>query len=200
MAGVPARSYLQGPARARMTQGSRPVPATDPIRAEMIALLPRLRAFARSLTRAQDSADDLVQATCEKALRNLGAFTPGTRMDAWLFRIMRNAWIDTLRARRDHASLGDPGEAADPAGEDGRQVVMARLDLADVVRAVDALPEDQRSVLMLVCVEGMRYREAAAALGIPEGTVMSRLARGRAALARSLDGGGAAHPASGRTG
>ncbi|HMO09685.1 MAG TPA: RNA polymerase sigma factor [Paracoccaceae bacterium] len=175
------------------------MPATDPIRAEMIALLPRLRAFARSLTRAQDTADDLVQATCEKALRNLGGFTPGTRLDAWLFRIMRNAWIDTTRARRDHTAIDDLGEGLEPAGEDGRAVVMARLELADVARAVDALPEEQRSVLMLVCVEGMRYREAAEALGIPEGTVMSRLARGRAALVQMLDG-NAARSVSGRTG
>lgn len=175
------------------------MPATDPIRAEMIALLPRLRAFARSLTRAQDTADDLVQATCEKALRNLAAFTPGTRLDAWMFRIMRNAWIDTTRARRDHTALDDLAEGVEPAGEDGRVVTETRLQLAAVVRAVDALPEDQRSVLLLVCVEGMRYREAAEALGIPEGTVMSRLARGRAALAQRLDG-AAAWPAQGTRG
>lgn len=172
---------------------------TDPIRAEMIALLPRLRAFARSLTRAQDTADDLVQATCEKALRNIGAFTPGTRLDAWLFRIMRNTWIDTTRARRDHTALDDLGEGVEPMGVDGRVVTESRLQLAAVARAVDALPEEQRSVLMLVCVEGMRYREAAAALGIPEGTVMSRLARGRAALGAMLDG-RTAQPAAGARG
>lgn len=158
---------------------------TDQIKAEMIALLPRLRAFARSLTRAADTADDLVQQTVEKGLRNLDAYTPGTRLDAWLFRIMRNTWIDTVRARRDTETIDDAGEAA-MTGEDGRTTTEARLHLAEVERAMADLPADQRAVLMLVCVEGMRYREVAQALEIPEGTVMSRLSRARRALADAL--------------
>nr|WP_153749097.1 RNA polymerase sigma factor [Rhodovulum strictum] len=151
----------------------------------MIRLLPRLRSFARSLTGAADQADDLVQTGIEKALRNLDSYTPGTRLDAWMFRILRNAWIDTLRARRNTAELDS--EAAEAlVGEDGRITAEARLHLADVRRAMAGLPEDQRSVLMLVCVEGMRYRDVAAALDIPEGTVMSRLSRARRALAESL--------------
>jgi len=165
---------------------------SDAIRAQMIQILPRLRSFARSLARAPDQADDLVQQTCEKALRNLHGFTPGTRLDSWMFRIMRNAWIDTQRSRREAVPLVDgPGEddpGAIMAGEDGRRTVLARLQLAEVRRAITQLPEDQRSVLLLVCVEGMRYREVAEALEIPMGTVMSRLGRARAALARAVDG------------
>jgi RNA polymerase sigma-70 factor (ECF subfamily) len=160
---------------------------TEAIRTEMIRLLPRLRAFARSLTRAADQADDLVQQTCERALRNLDGYQPGTRLDSWMFRIMRNLWIDGHRARRPEDPI-DEIEATSPiAGVDGRTVVEASLELSAVRRAMDRLPEEQRSVLMLVCVEGMRYREVAEALSIPEGTVMSRLSRARVALAAALE-------------
>ncbi|QYK43625.1 MAG: RNA polymerase sigma factor [Paracoccaceae bacterium] len=152
----------------------------------MIQMLPRLRAFARSLARSQDLADDLVQLTCEKALRNLGSYAPGTRLDSWLFRIMRNAWIDQTRARRDTTPLDGVEDGFEPMGDDGRVVTENRLHLAQVRRAIDALPEEQRAVMLLVCVEGMRYREAAEALGIPDGTVMSRLSRARLSLAAAL--------------
>jgi RNA polymerase sigma-70 factor, ECF subfamily len=157
----------------------------DTIQTEMIQLLPRLRNFARSLTGAADQADDLVQTAIEKALRNLDSYMPGTRLDAWMFRIMRNAWIDAIRARRDTAAFDT--EAADSiAGEDGRKTTEDRLHLTEVRRAMASLPEEQRTVLILVCVEGMRYREVAEALDIPEGTVMSRLSRARVALAEKL--------------
>jgi len=155
------------------------------LRHDLIALLPRLRRFARGLAGAADQADDLVQASVEKALRNLDGFTTGTRMDAWMFRIIRNTWIDTVRARRDTVDYDD--EAADTIiGSDGRATTEARLHLAEVRRAMASLPDDQRAVLMLVCVEGMRYREVAEVLDIPEGTVMSRLSRARLALSDKL--------------
>ncbi|MFN3938735.1 MAG: RNA polymerase sigma factor [Gemmobacter sp.] len=159
---------------------------TEDVRAELIALLPRLRSFGRSLAGAPDQADDLVQQAVEKALRNIASWQPGTRLDAWMFRILRNCWIDTIRARRPAVALDDIEGSPAIVGEDGRRVAEARLQLESVRRAMAGLPEEQRSVLMLVCVEGMRYREAAEALGIPEGTVMSRLARGRLALAAAL--------------
>ena len=158
---------------------------TDDIRTELIQILPRLRSFARSLTGTQDQAYDLVQIGVEKALRNLDSYTAGTRLDAWMFRILRNAWIDMIRAWRDTVTF-DADAAETLTGEDGRTSSEARLHLAEVRRAMAGLPEEQRSVLMLVCVEGMRYREVAAALGIPEGTVMSRLSRARIALAEKL--------------
>ncbi len=157
------------------------------MRTEMIQLLPRLRAFGRSLTGAQDQADDLVQQTVEKALRHCASFVPGTRLDSWMFRIMRNSWIDGHRARRPTVALDDLDTTAPLTGEDGRIVTESRIYLAQVRRVMDTLPEDQRSVLMLVCVEGLSYREVAQALGIPEGTVMSRLSRGRLALAAALE-------------
>lgn len=153
----------------------------------MIQMLPRLRAFGRSLTGVQDQADDLVQQTVEKALRHIDSYAPGTRLDSWMFRIMQNTWIDGHRARRPTASLDDVETLHPLAGEDGRDVTETRIYLAQVRRTIDALPEDQRAVLMLVCVEGMRYREVAKALDIPEGTVMSRLSRGRLALAEALN-------------
>lgn len=156
------------------------------IESEIIDLLPRLRRFARSLTGAQDTADDLVQTGVEKALRRLDSFAPGTRLDHWLFRILRNAWIDTIRARRETGPLDAETSESIP-GEDGRRTTEARLALAEVRRAMDALPEDQRVILTLVCIEGLRYREAAEVLDIPEGTVMSRLSRARLALMARLE-------------
>ncbi|WP_019953372.1 RNA polymerase sigma factor [Yoonia vestfoldensis] len=154
-------------------------------RNELIRLLPRLRRFACGLTGAADQADDLVQISIEKALRNLDSFAVGTRMDAWMFRIIRNTWIDMIRARRNTVAYDT--EAADTIiGSDGRTTTEARLHLAEVRRAMQGLPDDQRIVLMLVCVEGMRYREVAEMLDIPEGTVMSRLSRARLALADKL--------------
>lgn len=154
----------------------------------MIRLLPRLRAFARSLTRSADTADDLVQQGCEKALRNIGSFEPGTRLELWLFRILRNAWIDTVRARRDTVALDDLAKAgAEIMGEDGRRTVEARLQLSAVERAMAALTQDQQDVLSAVCVAGLGYREAAELLGLPLGTVMSRLSRARQSLHQALN-------------
>ena len=158
----------------------------DQIRSELVEMLPRLRAFARSLAPSWDQADDLVQITVEKGLANLSGFTPGTRLDSWLFRIMRNAWIDQHRSARPTISIDDADSARTLMGEDGRRVTEARLELTRVERAMDTLPEDQRVVLMLVCVEGLRYREVSEALEIPVGTVMSRLSRARIALAAEL--------------
>lgn len=156
------------------------------LRTDLIQLLPRLRRFARGLAGNADQADDLVQASLEKALRNLDGFTRGTRMDAWMFRIIRNTWIDVVRARR--TTLDYDTEAAGTIiGSDGRTTTEAHLHLAEVRRAIATLPEGQRTVLLLVCVEGMRYREVAQILDIPHGTVMSRLSRARLALSARLN-------------
>ena len=154
---------------------------------QIVELLPRLRAFARSLAPSWDQADDLVQQTVEKGLANLSGFTPGTRLDSWLFRIMRNTWVDHHRATRNVVPIEDAEAAQSLIGEDGRQVTEARLELARVRAAMDDLPQEYRTVLMLVCVEGMRYRDAAEALELPVGTIMSRLSRARLALAQSLE-------------
>lgn len=160
----------------------------DDIRDEMIRLLPRLRAFARSLTHSADTADDLVQQCCEKALRRIASFQPGTRLDVWLFRILRNSWIDSLRAQRTTITLDDlASDGVELMGEDGRRTVEARLQLSAVERAMAVLPQDQQDVLTAVCVAGLGYREAADLLGLPQGTVMSRLSRARQALHQALN-------------
>jgi RNA polymerase sigma-70 factor (ECF subfamily) len=122
----------------------------------------------------------------EKGLRNLSGFTPGTRLDSWLFRIMRNACIDHYRAARPVVAINDADAAGVLMGDDGRRTTEARLDLGRVRAAIDRLPQEQREVLILVCVEGLKYRETAEALDIPLGTVMSRLARARTALAEDF--------------
>ena len=163
----------------------------------IVALLPRLRGFARALARSREAADDLVQATCEKALRHGESWTPGTRLDSWLFRIMRNHWIDTVRRNRPEVPVDGEEIANALPFEDGRRVTEARLTLADVREIANALPDEQRMVLMLVCVEEMSYRETAELLDVRIGTVMSRLARARTALAAAMEDGDVRSRASG---
>ena len=159
------------------------------LRSALIALLPRLRRFGIALTGSAADADELVQAACERAVSRLVQLRTEARLDSWIFRIMRNMWADEVRARR--IRQHEPVEAASGmAGENGRTVLEARLTLAAVREALAALPEEQRTVLTLVCVDGLSYKEAAEVLGIPCGTVMSRLARGRQALHRKLEGQG----------
>lgn len=154
---------------------------------ELVALLPRLRRYAISLARSRDMADELVQATCERALLNRNKFQEGTRLDAWTMRILRNLWTDRLRQpamREKHVELED---AYYLVGEDGEAMNETRLRLKEVAKAVGALPESQREVLLLVCVEDYSYRETSEILSIPIGTVMSRLARARTALEEMLE-------------
>ena len=153
---------------------------------ELIALLPNLRRFALSLCRSADIADDLVQLTCQKALANQAAFQPGTRMDAWLFRILRNSWIDMARRRKSEGPAVDIDEVYDLPARAGSDAAENRLMLDRTLKAVDKLPEEQREVLLLVCVEELSYREAAEIIDRPIGTVMSRLARARKHIAGEL--------------
>lgn len=160
------------------------------VKAEMVTVLPRLRRFAYGLTGSPDDGDDLAQAACEKALRSLDQFTPGTRMDSWMFRIAQNLWIDRRRSQQTRRELGfDPADMEDLATADAASEMHQRLDFADVRRKVATLPDEQRAVLLLVSVEGATYKEAAEILEIPIGTVMSRLARARLALGRALTNG-----------
>ncbi|MGD9815468.1 MAG: RNA polymerase sigma factor [Hyphomonadaceae bacterium] len=160
--------------------------AADQIRADIVALLPRLRRFARALTGDAADADDVVQVAVERALMRLDQFQAGTRLDAWLFSIVRNAWIDETRSRARRGKLLAPAELGERVGTDGEADVYAKLEADDVWSAMRKLPDEQREAIALVCVEGLAYREAADALGVPIGTVTSRLARGREALARML--------------
>lgn len=159
----------------------------DPVQDDLVALLPRLRRFARGLAGSLDAADDLVQAACERALANRQQWQPGTRLDSWMFRIVQNLWIDRLRADGRWRYAGADALDSLPAN-DMASAVEARIELAAVRRAIDALPDDQRAVLMQVTVDGRSYREAAEILDIPIGTVMSRLARARLALTKQRSG------------
>jgi RNA polymerase sigma-70 factor (ECF subfamily) len=155
------------------------------LRAVLLTLLPRLRRFGIALTGSALDADDLVQDACERALTRSEQLRDRARIDAWLYGIMRNLWSDRLRARR--LRTHDRIEAAEQvAGEDGEMTAEMRISLAQVRRALEFLSVEYRTVLTLVCVDGMSYRESAEILGIPIGTVMSRLARGRAELAERL--------------
>jgi len=156
---------------------------TDDFGERLIAFLPNLRRFAISLCRAPDTADDLVQLACERAIANASSFEPGTRFDAWMFRILRNLWIDQLRRDRTAGPKDDIGLYEGSLAGDAGTTPEHRLLLGEVWTAIGRLPEEQREVLLLVCVEELSYREAAGILGIPIGTVMSRLARARANIA-----------------
>ncbi|MBP2234858.1 RNA polymerase sigma-70 factor (ECF subfamily) [Sinorhizobium kostiense] len=151
----------------------------------LIAFLPNLRRFAISISGSRDLADDLVQAACERALANAERFEPGSRFDAWMFRILRNLWIDHLRRQKTAGVQDDISERQDIAGPSGEREAEARLTLKTVTEAIADLPDEQREVLLLVCVEEFSYREAADVLDIPIGTVMSRLARARKNLAEA---------------
>ncbi len=156
-------------------------------REELVSLLPRLRRFAFSLTGKMADADDLVQSACQRALERFSQWEPGSRLDSWMFRIIKNCFIDSTRK---HKVRGDPVDHQDTmrlADNRAHHLVETRSTLARVSAALGQLPEGQRMVLILVCVEQHSYREAAEILDVPVGTIMSRLARGRVQLDQLLN-------------
>ena len=153
---------------------------------ELLELLPRLRRFARALARDPADADDLCQAAVEKALAARRQWQPGTRMDSWMYRIIRNTWIDTGRARTRAAATFVPEEAGLGVGDAGDRAVEAHVELHKVSAAMRTLPDEQREAVALVLVEGLAYKEAAAILDVPIGTLTSRLVRGRQTLMARL--------------
>ena len=153
---------------------------------DLLAILPRLRRFAASLSHDRADGDDLCQAALEKGLRARDQWQPGTRLDSWMYRIMRNLWIDEGRARQRAARTFAPEEAGADVGYAGDKAVEQAMTLSDVDRAMQALPPEQREAIALVLVEGLSYMEAAAILNIPMGTLTSRLVRGRGALIELL--------------
>lgn len=156
---------------------------SERVKAEIAALVPRLRRFAHAITGNRDEGDDLVQSACVKALLHLDQYQPGTRLDSWMFRIIRNIQIDAARKRGREGRRADSEEI--DRVEDGRQGVRQaddRLLLDRVRQGIAALPEDQRTIVTLVGIEGYSYKEVAEILETPIGTVMSRLSRARAQL------------------
>ena len=155
---------------------------------DLSELLPRLRRFAHALSRNAADADDLTQASLERALRSRDQWQPGTRLDSWLYRIMRNLWIDTARARTRKEKNEAPEEEALSVGMDPRDAIDASIQLKRAMAAMDRLPDEQREVVALILIEGFGYREASEMLSLPIGTVSSRLVRGRTALLEMLGG------------
>jgi RNA polymerase sigma-70 factor, ECF subfamily len=153
------------------------------VRAGLQSSLARLWRYALVLSKARDAADDLVQATCLRALERADQFIPGTRVDRWLFAILRSIWLNEIRSRRIREGGGSV-DAEDALVSDGVREIETNITAAAVLRAIARLPDAQRETVLLVYAEGYSYAEAAAALDIPIGTIMSRLAAGRAALAK----------------
>lgn len=159
----------------------------DEFQTGLVDLLPRLRRFARVLVRSDADAQDLVQATVERALARRSGFRPGTRLDSWAFTIMRRIFIDQTRSNARWAQVVSPADertldVADAAiaGEAVRADALALRD------ALQALPDDQRLAVALVLIDGLSYAEAAAVMGVPAGTLTSRLVRGRQTLTQTL--------------
>ncbi|SEN93878.1 RNA polymerase sigma-70 factor, ECF subfamily [Gemmobacter aquatilis] len=155
-------------------------------RRELVGLVPKLRRFALSLAGHMQDADDLVQAACEKALKNRSQFQPGSRMDSWMYRIVQTLWLDDRRRHKVRGTSIDPEDAHLSDGGKAASLPEDRMMLAKVRVAMGSLPEGQREVLSLVAIEGLSYRETADVLGLPIGTVMSRLSRARDSLLPKL--------------
>ncbi|CAN7184679.1 RNA polymerase sigma factor [Pseudorhodoferax sp. LjRoot39] len=159
----------------------------SPDEAEIVACIPGLRRYARALVSDRDRADDLVQDTLERAWSRWAMWQRRGEVRAWLFGIMHNQFIDRLRAQRSRPedSAGDalPEQPQRPLQNDA-------LELRDLDRVLQRLPPEQREVLLLVAVEELSYQEVAGAIGVPLGTVMSRLSRARARLQEELRGPG----------
>jgi len=149
-------------------------------------LLPRLRRFAIGLAGHPADGDDLCQMTIERALSKRQQWQEGSRLDSWMYRIMRNIWIDESRARKRRSETFVGEEAGLAIGGEGAQE--AHVELGNVERAMAVLPDEQREAVLLVMVEGFGYREAAEIVGCPVGTLNSRLVRGRDALIETLGG------------
>lgn len=149
----------------------------------IVELIPRLRRYARALAGDRVAADDLVQDTLERAWSKFHLYRRGTDLRAWLFTVMHNVYVNQLRAARPAAPLDDEMPELAQAARETDTLVLRDLDAA-----IRRLPPDQREVLLLVALEEMSYDEAAGTLGIPIGTVMSRLSRGRERLRRLMAG------------
>ncbi|NYI00877.1 RNA polymerase sigma factor [Cupriavidus plantarum] len=163
-------------------------------------MLPRLWAFALRLTGDKHDAEDLVQRACVRALERADQLQPGTAALSWMFSIVHSVWINELRARtvRSRASMEWDDQfvenVADPAGRTPEEQLMH----GQIIDAFKRLPEAQRAVMLLVAVEGLSYQETAEAIGVPIGTVMSRLSRARQAIGARF--GGSAGANAGRQG
>ncbi|WP_328795152.1 RNA polymerase sigma factor [Jannaschia marina] len=156
------------------------------IRAGLPVLYPRLWRFALILSSSRDAADDLAQATCLRALDKAAGYTPGTRLDSWLFKMAQRIWLNELRSQAvrrggglqpvEDIALPDPGPGAE-----------TNILVGQVLSRISALPEAQRASVTLVYVEGFSYAEAAEILEVPIGTIMSRLSTARRKVSEAME-------------
>jgi RNA polymerase sigma-70 factor (ECF subfamily) len=173
---VPKGKAWEGSSLQRMISNG-----SEEVKAALAGHLSRLWRYGLFLTGRRDTAEDLVQATCVRALERAHQFEAGTRMDRWLFSILRSIWLNDIRARRVRTGEGTV-DAETALAFDGAEQVEANVLFHQVLREMQSLPGAQREAVFLVYVEGLAYREAAAVLDVPIGTIMSRLAAARVAL------------------
>src|SRR5262245_53298717 len=152
----------------------------------MSQLLPRLRRFALALTGEKGSACELAQDTAGGRHGSSAQGKRGTRPDSWMYRIAQNICVDHHRGRKAQGDQRQLDEIENLVGMDGRNITESRLTLAAVTESISRLPPEQQVLVAMVCVEGISYKEAANILGIPIGTVMSRLSRARQSLYATL--------------
>lgn len=160
-------------------------PMSQTMKKDLIALLPRLRRFACTITKSPADADDLVQEACIRALTRQDQWNPAHPLDRWVFRILRNLWVDELRKRQVRTGQGHvPAEETTElvSNETGE----ARFAARELQHKIASLPNDLALVILVVSVEGYSYKEAAELLDVPVGTVMSRLHRARKQLAQDM--------------
>ncbi len=159
-------------------------PASDVFATQAMEYIPRLRRYARALTGDAGAADDLVQDTLERALVKQALWREGTDLRAWLFTVMHNVFVNQVRS----AAVSRTVQLDDSMPDRPQPQSTDRLEIRDLDAAMQALPEEQRAVVLLVGLEQMTYDEAAHVLEVPIGTVMSRLSRGRERLRRLMQG------------
>jgi RNA polymerase sigma-70 factor (ECF subfamily) len=187
----PAYSHANKTAPARPVRSSAnpvaeaAIASESDIRSGLTENLSRLWRYGLVLSHRRDVADDLVQQTCVRALERATQFQVGTRLDRWLFAILHSIWLNEIRSRRVREGQGFV-DAEQALVVDGARETEAHVMAAQVLRLVGALPDAQRASVFLAYVEGLSYKEVAAVLDIPIGTVMSRLAAARATLAGNL--------------
>ncbi|MGH8260036.1 MAG: RNA polymerase sigma factor [Steroidobacteraceae bacterium] len=157
--------------------------SVEAVRERLVELLPKLRRFARTLARDPHDADDLVQIAVERALARRRQLRPDAPLAGWVYGILRNAWIDEARARGRRNRLLVPEELGANIGDASGGT---EADILSVQEAMSRLPEEQRTAVALVLIEGLSYKEAADVMNVPIGTLTSRLARGREALQSAL--------------
>ncbi|AUU91253.1 MULTISPECIES: sigma-70 family RNA polymerase sigma factor [Enterobacteriaceae] len=158
---------------------------TSDVRQHLAEHLTRLWRYGLVLSRNREVAEELVQSTCVRALEKSAQFTPGTRIDSWLFTILHSIWISEVRARRVRLGQGFV-ESDELLAPETNEQDEARLHYGKIMQYVSALPEAQRNAVFLVYVEGFTYQEAADTLSVPIGTIMSRLATARAKIAQLI--------------